>query len=810
MRATVQRLRLLPPLYAIVTLSATWAGAQPLPEPAAVALAIPNRGFEDDADGDGMPDGWSFAWEATHQGDRERGIEKQRPDFGLDTRVCHSGARSVRVGVERAVDDGVWSTEMLDHLPGAKYYKVTAWIKTEGLQDSDARVAVICHGADGNWLGANYGAIVAATNRDWTQYTGYAECPPGTAKVRLRLWMNFNYTGTGTAWFDDIAMAPTDHIEPTRIEYVDNTPMPRVTADEQRRGYVLFSRSYLRLIFPNTVPIATEKVASLSLRACRGEREPVVLAVRALRALRGVKVAVSGLRGEGGATIPAASADVRRVRYLERQGQSRWGPFADGLMTVPQYLARRGAIDVPAETCQPYWLTVHVPENARVGRYRGEVTVSADNAETASVPLEVEVLPFTLSPPPGVHFGMYSKFWETPGYLDTIYADMRDHGMTTVGLSTALGAELTMQDGAAHVAWDGNSRLERAMAAYVKAGFTEPVLWLMGRDVAALCLKQGELESDTFATCYRQIIEQILARGKQLGWPEIIFQPVDEPFEHTDRMPLARRCLQILKQIPGVRTEEDGHNGRPEMLDDETYQLCDVLAMHDGPVTVRRTYDAEKWQAFLEKARRDGKQLWFYNIDLTGWHPEPLRFMYGFGLWQSGGPDPAGAARPDRRARVATGVIQWCYQVGVPEDDPGRAYRNPGSLLYYYPPTDDEPGGPCIAWEAIREGVDDYKYLHRLHTLVERAKESGSAEAATTAERLWSHVEGKLAGIDFGACEGSAAQGDWTGDKDIAPDGRRLVSGDHKIANGWSFDDYDALRKHIADGIVTLERIGVR
>lgn len=32
----------------------------------------------------------------------------------------------------------------------------------------------------------------------------------------------------------------------------------------------------------------------------------------------------------------------------------------------------------------------------------------------------------------------------------------------------------------------------------------------------------------------------------------------DEPFEHTSRMPATRRCLEVMKTIPGLRTEEDG------------------------------------------------------------------------------------------------------------------------------------------------------------------------------------------------------------------------------------------------------------
>ena len=49
---------------------------------------IPNCSFEVDANGDGMPDGWRFDWKYTHSNDRERGVEKHRPQISWDdTRV---------------------------------------------------------------------------------------------------------------------------------------------------------------------------------------------------------------------------------------------------------------------------------------------------------------------------------------------------------------------------------------------------------------------------------------------------------------------------------------------------------------------------------------------------------------------------------------------------------------------------------------------------------------------------------------------------------------------------------------------------
>jgi len=735
---------------------------------------LKNGGFETDADADGQPDHWQFAWKTTHSGDAQRAQHKQRPDVAWDASTAHSGRRSVRVGVVRAVDDGVWTQDRVPHVPGTRIYRLSAAVKTRGLRNTDARVAVVFLGENGRWLGADYSAIVVTEDRDWTRYVCLVEAPAGTKRLRVRCWVNMRNSGTGTAWFDDVELVPTRLTERPPMQYVDRSPLPPVSAADRERGFVWFRRNPLRLVFPATVPPEADVGAPLSAFATPGEYESLSFGVRALRPLEDVRVTASDLESEDGrAKISASAIRVRPVRYRPKQGQARWGPFASGLLTVPLFLQSRTSVDIPAGTSQWFWVDVHVPDHAPAGHYRGWLTIQPKTGQPAKVPVRFEVLPFRLLEPTGVYFGMYAK---VPRDLDVFRRqceDMRKHGMTTVGLCCPLGSRLTYQDGRVRVRFDGTGTLEQALDVYRDVGFPAPVVWLMGSDVLRWCQKQGDPPGSAFASCYRQVVEAILAEGRRRGWPEIVFQPVDEPFEHTQRLADAKRCLEVLKQIPGVRTEEDGPNGNPSTLE-KLYSLTDILVYHDGPVLKRGQFDAPGWEAFLRRLERDAKEVWFYNIDLTGWHPEVMRFGYGFGLWQAGG----------------TGMVEWYYG-GAP-----TAYR-PSSAAFAYPPTETETGGPTIGWQAIREGVDDFKYLYTLVAALEQRGVRPGSRAAEIRERLLA----ELARIDFRGSCGRAAQGDWTGLKTWSDEGVQLVSGDWKMANGLSFEDYDRLRRRVADWI---------
>ena len=775
----------MPRFIALLLLIATYAVPCPAGEPENL---VPNAGFETDVDGNGMPDGWTFSWQYTHSDDRERGLKKQKPQVKWDDKVVHSGRRSLFVANERPEDDGVWTLADIPVDGNARYYKLQAWIKTQGTSKTEAIVSGVFLGDEGKWLGAKYDAIAVNMDRDWTRYTGYLQPPKGTTKIKLRLWLNMRYTGTGAVWFDDISLVPTDRIVKPVQRYVDDRPIPQRTEEQRANGYVCYVRDYLRLIFPTSIPDDAEIDKPLQCFAAPGEREPVAFAVRALRDMDDVQVTCTSLVNDAGATIAPDRVSIRPVRYGTKEGQSRWGPFHSDPMVVPQYLASNEHVDISGATSQQYWVTVCVPEDAPPGYYRATVTVSATNAGSTQLPLEVEVLPIRLREPDRIYFGMYHRPVGDEAFRAAAWRDMREHGMTSVGLCCNLGADLKLNGDRVQVNFDGSGDLERAVGEYVRAGFSMPIDWLMGSDVLRWCKKQAEGDEEKSAAYYRQIIVAILEHGRKNHWPEVIFQPLDEPFEHTSRLDDTERCLRILKSIPGVCTEEDGPNGNPETLE-RLYDLCDVLVYHDGPVLHRGTYDAEGWKAFLQRLQEDGKEVWFYNLDLTGWHPEVLRFGYGFGLFQAGG----------------TGVIQWSYQTAFQPDKPELVYQRPGTIIYQYPPAGDETGGPTLAWEATREGVDDYRYLFTLQKLMEELAARNDGRAAR-ARVLWREVEELLGRIDFNGSTGSAAQGDWTGRRELSPEGDKVVSGDHKMANGLRFADYDLLRRKIADAIVELSK----
>jgi len=694
----------------------------------------------------------------------------------------------VKIEVARPQDDGVLTAPTIPVDPSVRIYRASVWIKTQALAETTARLVAVSLGEGGKWLGADYSLIVAEDDHDWRRYVGFFTPAKGAKAVRLRLWLNYEYRGTGTAWFDDVSFEATDLEELPLLEYVHRGPVEAPTPQDSERGYLPYRRNVLETVYPGSRPRPGERLGELALAGFPGEEEAATLCLYALADIPRMTIETSPLRSADGREIPPTNVRVNPVQCLVRQGQSRWGPLAARPMVEPVYVEESSNTSLAKDTTRQLWVTVAVPEQAGGAEYSGSITLRADGSAW-SLPVRIEVYPFSLPEPEGIALGMYERLHEDDAFMDFIFADMRRHGMTTVGLCCPLGADMTIDDGRVEVRFRDDSDLVRAMRAYVAVGFPEPVVWLMGSDVLRWALGQGELDSDAFARAYRGVIVAVVEHAKQAGWPKIIFQPLDEPFEHTSRMPATRRCLEVMKTIPGPRTEEDGPNGNPRMLN-EIYDLCDVIVYHDGPFVDRAGYDREAWEELLARTERDGKTIWFYNIDLTGYHPEAMRFGYGFGLWAARG----------------QGMIEWAYMFAYRDDRADWAYTTPTAMFYRYPRTASHVGGPSIGWEATREGAKDYRLLRLFNQKIASAKASGDRRSAELAIRAEAAVRKQLARLRFGQLRARAAKGRWTGPTETREDGGQTVSGEFKMDNGWSFADYDATRRLMADAIAELDQ----
>ncbi len=174
----------------------------------------------------------------------------------------------------------------------------------------------------------------------------------------------------------DSALERHAHPQPTvpdgakEIPFDETAPEPTLTEPEKERGYLLFQRPLTESVYPNTRPLSHERLETLVAFATPGEFEPVTFALYPVRPLQNLKVRVSSLTSAAG-EIPADRVDVRLATY--------WNvgyPSYTTLSTyrrVPELLERVTVHTSPAGECQWYWLTIHVPDDARPGLYRGTV-----------------------------------------------------------------------------------------------------------------------------------------------------------------------------------------------------------------------------------------------------------------------------------------------------------------------------------------------------------------------------------------------------------------------------------------------------
>lgn len=157
----------------------------------------------------------------------------------------------------------------------------------------------------------------------------------------------------------------------------------------------------------------------MKLKAWRGERVHAQAVLWTNRDLQAVSVQVSDLKN-GSAAIPASDVSTHFVRYVmtdelnpggggcgHRENKAEWDSSL-----VADMLDITEEMDIRANSARPIWVKVNVPSDVRPGRYRGTVTVSADDSNPLSLPLEVEVLNRTLPAPKDWAFNL--DLWQNP------------------------------------------------------------------------------------------------------------------------------------------------------------------------------------------------------------------------------------------------------------------------------------------------------------------------------------------------------------------------------------------------------------
>ena len=224
-----------------------------------------------------------------------------------------------------------------------------------------------------------------------------------------------------------------------------NTEMPALGAADRRRGFVTFRRHWSDLVFPQTAPLPLEMGVGVDVASCPGEYVAASFAIRALRDLDEVSVAVGDLTREDGHRVDRANLDVRLVRCLPTKV---WNSRT--FVIRPRILESRRAIDIAGGTTQQFWLTVFVPESTKPGAYATEITVRPANADPHTVIVRLGVWPFRLDASPVDHY-VYAYMFGDPLTDDMVLRNllnMRAHGMTGAYFAFGHFPKLARVDGA--------------------------------------------------------------------------------------------------------------------------------------------------------------------------------------------------------------------------------------------------------------------------------------------------------------------------------------------------------------------------
>lgn len=529
-------------------------------------------------------------------------------------------------------------------------------------------------------------------------------------------------------------------------------PLPLYTMDVQR-GYVVFSRNFQRYVYPWTIPADMERVKSMEMVMGQNDFEPLTFSIYPIRDLGDVRVSVSDLEGPAEETISARHIQVHVVKTMKKRSGSG-GEY----ILLPRLLDRADHASIPIDYTTRFWLTLHADSTTLPGHYSGTVRIDPENEESSNIPITVQVLPINLDPVPGIEYSMCmsyeffeldSKEW-TKGEREKIYQDgvdifrdYRNHGMSTVAVASPF-----------YFQWnkDGTPKMEhfKSMIRGAKeVGFTDPIYWYFGHYVqTAKGQHPGNVrlyDPRVHLKRAKFLVETALELDRQLDGPPVYFMPIDEP-RIASRRKMAIDLFREIKRVPGTTIMSTTDIGGKDL--DIEYNSQRLNKPLPPGVKIRES---------------ERKVCEYNNTAIQSHNPAYSRYIYGYYTW-----------RQDLDGMSSWGPGTTQNSRGDPIEDLDSPYSD---WFIFFP----HPGGPLPTpnWEALREGIDDIRYVYQLEKLCLEKSALHPREVAG-AEKFLDEIRGMC---DFNDREISDEFGDWLPER------------------------FDSLRKQVYSWIVRLREL---
>ena len=557
----------------------------------------------------------------------------------------------------------------------------------------------------------------------------------------LLVVFNFNGCVSNTIQKQEIGGILYDHVDPGR-KFTEakrpkqNWKAPKPYEDETKAGMIAYITSDAGDYKPYRIPKPEEHTSKLSVFIAQGETKARWIGVYGLTDLYALSAKVELKNAP-------LNVDVRHIHFWPQRtyGTSRmWYmtgelllPCANGTKMVPaQYgVLDQKSFDVKQSETAAFWFTFSAGEDATPGTYDCKVTISTEDKSPLLLPLQIEVLPFSLEKPKDKQWMLYedNDRWSTMSE-EQILAELQDfkqHGI--IGFITMpLGdPDLSQLKTTGKVNFNAGS-FKRLVKLCNEAGIPGPHV--------CICVNLPERVRDALE------LKTNLKKGK---WPQAVIDGVTE---------VARAAVEATKDTP-VRWY---YYGVDEPRGNNTYAMQEYRAWHNGGARTYATFYDPKFlekaaeyltvpcfgsyligtqaeaNSSLESCTKMGKEFWWYGIGSYLTQESSTfynRYGAGYLFWKTG----------------AKSVVAWtfCRANEDPFNDFDGSQKNsiePKDQVTAYPeflkPNDwstYQGAIPTLAWEGIREGVNDYCYLATLSSLIAKAQESKHISTRNAANR---------------------------------------------------------------------------
>jgi len=485
----------------------------------------------------------------------------------------------------------------------------------------------------------------------------------------------------------------TEPVDPRYKEdpYSENVPVPVFTWEEKCSGMMIFRRPLSEPVYPQTRPLAWERVESLKTFGAKGQIVTLNFAVYPHRALKRLRVT---------GTFPLPEGQIRQLAYWKVRYPSY--QTRDVYRRVPTYLFPNVWCNAPALEPQQYVVNMRIPADAKPGRYAGKLFIAHDGFDKALVlPYTVDVLPFELQKDPRKNYSAYYYPVRSQGHaVSKAHAGDEKwfHAVQLKEFKLMVDYGFTRPP-TLDLDYDKNLKKlyipnwEKMYSEMKEAKLPVPAVIVTGcgfnklynsftRDWPRPHLNLPKPLPPEFFPEMERLAKNLKKEWDAKKYPPIIIGPIDEPGPRE--LPIVKKIYSIFKKA-GFRTFLTSCPFQAEIGDYVDF------------------WSDQPFREFKEVQQAAKKEYWCYpnhnayEIKDVATMTRGGRMTYGFGLWKSD----------------YNFLIPWIWRYYFNEHLLTKRTGGGGCLL-----TDD---GNIIVeydWENFREGIYDGKYIYTLEQAI--------------------------------------------------------------------------------------------